>query len=170
MSASLRLRTAAALGVALLLHLTLLSELRLAGVRPDVLLLVAAAAGLVGGPARGAILGFASGIAADLFLEAPFGLSALSYCLVGFAVGSLQTGILRSAWWIPVLTAFAASVAGIVLYALLGATVGQTEMVSPRLPLVAAVVGVMNGFLAPGSVRLIGWALGTRSAGRLYAA
>lgn len=162
MISPLRVRVGVALGLALLLHLTLLSELRLAGVRPDVLLLVAVAAGLVGGPERGAILGFAAGVAADLFLEAPFGLSALCYCLVGFAVGSLQTGILRSTWWIPVLTAFAGSVAGIVLYALLGATVGQTEMVSPRLPLVAALVGLMNALLAPGSVRVVGWALKTK--------
>lgn len=155
-----RLRGAAALLLVLVLHVTLLSRFHVADVRPDVLLLAAIAGGLVAGPERGAVFGFCAGLLADLFLEAPFGLSALCYCLIGFAVGSLQTGILRSAWWIPVVTALGASATGVVVYALLGATVGQTQMVSPRLAVIAGLVGVMNGLLAPAAVRLVGWAFG----------
>jgi rod shape-determining protein MreD len=150
---------AVALVLALLLHLTLLSRLHVAGVHPDAMLLVAIAAGLAGGPDRGATIGFAAGLLADLFLQSPFGLSALAYSLVGFAVGSLQTGILRSAWWIPVLTALAASIAGTVLYALIGAMVGQGQIVTPRLPVIAVIVGGMNAALAPAAMRLVTWAL-----------
>ena len=42
----------------------------------------------------------------------PFGLSALTYALVAYVVGSLQDSVLRAAWWIPVATAAAASAAG----------------------------------------------------------
>jgi rod shape-determining protein MreD len=152
-----RVRMAGALLLALVLHLTLLAQLGVAEVHADALLLFAVAAGLTAGPERGAIAGFAAGLLADLFLQSPFGLSALCYSLVGFAVGTLQTGILRSAWWIPVLTAFGASGLGTGLYALLGATVGETQMVGLRLPFVAAVVGFMNAALAPAAMRLVGW-------------
>jgi rod shape-determining protein MreD len=158
-TAAARARLAAALLLALLLHLTLLGQLGVSNVHADALLLFAIAAGLTAGPERGAVAGFAAGLAADLFLQSPFGLSALCYSLVGFAIGTLQTGILRSAWWIPVVTAFGASAVGTALYALLGATVGETQMIGPRLPVIVLVVGFMNAALAPAAMRLLGWAL-----------
>jgi rod shape-determining protein MreD len=166
---AVRVRATLALALTLVVHLTLLSRLRIDGVRPDALLLVALMAGLVAGPERGAVVGFCAGLLADLFLQSPFGLSALAYCLVGFAVGSLQSGILRAAWWIPVVTGAAASVAGTVLYAVLGAMVGQTAFVSPRLPVIALLVGFMNGALAPAAVRLVGWVFRAGVAERSYA-
>jgi rod shape-determining protein MreD len=169
MISSVRVRAAAALALTLVVHLTLLSRLRIDNVRPDALLLLALMAGLVAGPERGAVVGFCAGLLADLFLQTPFGLSALTYCLVGFAVGSLQTGILRAAWWIPVVTGAGASVAGTVLYAVLGAMVGQTAFVSPRLPAIALIVGFMNGALAPAAVRLVGWVFRAGVAERSYA-
>lgn len=153
----MRIRVAAVLALTLVVHLTALSRLRIDEVRPDALLLVAVIAGLVAGPDRGAVIGFVAGVLADLFLQTPFGLSALVYCLIGFAVGSLQAGILRAAWWIPVVTALGASIAGTVLYALLGAMVGQPEFVSPQLVTIAPLVGVMNAALAPAAVRLVEW-------------
>jgi rod shape-determining protein MreD len=159
MTARVRIRVAAALALTLVLHLTVLSQLQVLGVRPDAMLLVAIVAGLIAGPERGAVVGFAAGLLADLFLQSPFGLSALCYSLVGFAVGSVQTGILRSAWWIPMITAFASSAAGVVLYALLGAMVGQSQIMTTRVPLIAVLVGVMNAGVAPAAMRLFGWAL-----------
>lgn len=155
---SLRVRVALVLAATLIVHLTLLSRLRIEDVRPDALLLVALMAGLTAGPERGAIVGFCAGLLADLFLQSPFGLSALAYSLVGFAVGSLQSGILRATWWIPVLTAAAASAAGIVLFGILGAMVGQVDFVSPRLAIIAVLVGFMNAALAPAASRAVGWA------------
>ena len=165
----MRVRVALALGLTLLIHLTLLSRLRIDNVRPDALLLVALMAGLVAGPERGAVVGFCAGVLADLFLQTPFGLSALTYCLIGFAVGSLQSGILRAAWWIPIVTAGAASVVGTVLYGVLGAMVGQLDFVSPRLAVIALVVGFMNAALAPAAVRLMGWVFQAGVAERSYA-
>src|SRR5690242_21333202 len=40
-----------------------------------------------------------------------------SYTLVGYVVGMLQAGVLRAAWWIPVLTAFGASALGVLTLA-----------------------------------------------------
>lgn len=170
MPASIRVRAALALAFTLVIHLTLLSRLRIDEVRPDALLLSAVIAGLVGGPERGAVVGFSAGVLGDLFLQTPFGLSALAYCLVGFAVGSLQSGILRSAWWIPVVTGAAASAAGVVLYGVLGAMVGQVDFVSPRLIVIAVVVGFMNGALSPAAARLMSWVFKAGLGERSYAA
>lgn len=169
MISSLRVRVALALALTLVVHLTLLSRLRIDNVRPDALLLVAVMAGLVAGPERGAITGFCAGLLADLFLQTPLGLSALTYCLVGFAVGSLQSGILRAAWWIPVVTGLLASAAGTVLFAVLGAMVGQLDFVSPRLAVIALLVGFMNAALAPAAIRLVGWVFQAGVAERSYA-
>lgn len=165
----MRLRVALVLALTLVLHLTVLSRLRIDDVRPDALLLVAAIAGLVAGAERGAIVGFCAGVLADLFLQTPFGLSALAYSLVGFAVGSVQSAILRAVWWIPVLTALGASAGGIVLYGILGAMVGQSEFVTARLALIAAIVGFMNAALAPAALRVVSWAFRAGAAERGYA-
>jgi rod shape-determining protein MreD len=166
---SLRIRVALALALTLFVHLTLLSRLRIDNVRPDALLLVTVMAGLVAGRERGAVTGFCAGLLADLFLQTPLGLSALALCLVGFAVGSLQSGILRAAWWIPVVTALIASAAGTVLFAILGAMVGQLDFVSPRLAVIALFVGLMNAALAPAAIRLVGWVFQAGVAERSYA-
>ncbi len=163
-----RFRAPLVVVTALVLHLAVLSRVRLAGVMPDLMLLLAVAAGLTGGPSRGAAFGFVSGMTVDLFLETPLGLSALVFTLVGFAVGTVGTGILRSSWWIPVLAAFLASAAGEVLFALAAATVGESHMVTGRLLVIAPVVGALNALLAPLTVRVVGWALARTTAPGAY--
>jgi len=143
----------------LVVELTLLDRLRVFGAGPDAMLLLAVVAGIVGGPRVGALLGFASGIVLDLFLETPMGLSALIFCLVGYAVGSIQGGVLRAAWWIPIVTTFVASVAGVVFYALVATVVGQPHLVTTHLFVVAAVVGVFNALVAPFALRLVRWSI-----------
>ncbi|TMK87932.1 MAG: rod shape-determining protein MreD, partial [Actinobacteria bacterium] len=99
--------------VFLVVELTVLDRLRVFGAGPDIMLLLAVMAGIVGGPRVGALFGFAAGIVLDLFLQTPMGLSALVFCLVGYAVGNIQGGVLRAAWWIPIVTTLVASVAGV---------------------------------------------------------
>ena len=77
-----RLRLPIMMLVALLLQTTVLNRLRLFGVMPDFMLLVAGAGGITAGPTRGAALGFSSGMLIDLFLPTPLGLSALVFTLV----------------------------------------------------------------------------------------
>ena len=87
-------------------------DLRIAGAHPDLMLLMPIAAGVVGGPEIGAATGFAAGIATDLLLPTPFGLSALVYSLVGFSVGYVMDagGSRREGfWWLTPLIALAAS-------------------------------------------------------------
>ena len=137
---------------------TVLSGLRNAGLHADAMLLLPIAAGIVGGAESGALIGFLAGLTADLFLQTPFGLSALAYCLVGFAVGTVQGNVIRAAWWIAPLTAIVASAAGIVVYALVGVMVGQSQLLRGDLPVIAGWVAVINGPLAIPVVKLMEWA------------
>ena len=163
-----RLRVLVVIALATVAQVAVLGDVRPAGVHPELLLLVAVCAGLASGPERGAVVGFLAGLAADLFLPTPMGLSALTYCLVAFAVGSLQSGILRATWWIPVATALAASAAGTVLYALVGAMVGQNQLLEPRrLAVIASMVALMNALLTPAATRIVSWSL--RPTERAYA-
>jgi rod shape-determining protein MreD len=143
----------------LIVELTVLDRLRVFGAGPDIMLLLAVVAGIVGGPRVGALLGFAAGIVLDLFLETPMGLSALVFCLVGYAVGSIQGGVLRAAWWIPIVTTLVASVAGVLFYAMVATVVGEPHLVTTHLLVVAGVVGIFNALVAPFALRLVRWSI-----------
>ena len=164
MTSDPRLRLPILMIAALLLQTTVLARMRLFGVMPDLMLLVAVAGGITAGSSRGAALGFASGMLIDLFLPTPLGLSALVFTLVGYGVGVANTGVLRSAWYIPVLTAGAASVTGVVLYALVGSMLGE-RMINGHLVTIAVVVGLSNAVLAPVAVKFVDWSWGSLKVG-----
>lgn len=146
--------------LALVFQLAVAARIDLFGVQGDMMLLVAIAAGLATGPERGAVLGFATGIAFDLLLQTPFGLSALTYGIVAYLAGTLHDSVLRAAWWIPVGTATAASALGVILYGVFGTVVGE-DLVGWSLLRVAAVVAVLNAVMALPVVRAVRWATGT---------
>ncbi len=154
-----RLKVALVLLSAVVVNQTLVAALRFGDVGPQLLLLVAVAGAIVGGSDRGAVIGFFCGLLTDLFLQTPLGLSALAFSLVAFGVGTVQSSVIRSAWWIPPLTAFVGSALGILLYALLGAIVGQGQFVRPVLLPVACAVGAVNALLAPRIVKVMSWAV-----------
>lgn len=126
---------------------TWMADLRPLGVPGDLMLALAVAGGMSAGPVRGATIGFVAGMAMDLVLLTPFGLSALTYLAVGYAVGTVHDGVLRSAPWIPIVVAFVASVAGVVFYVMLGQLVGQ-QFRLPELPRVVLVTATINAALA----------------------
>jgi rod shape-determining protein MreD len=114
---------------------------------------------VVGGPERGAVVGFVCGLLTDLFLQTPAGLAALAFCVTGWVVGQLQSTILRATWWIPVGIAAVASGLGMVVFATVGAVVGETHLLTPDLTRIALVVGALNGVLSIVVVRVMGWVL-----------
>jgi len=167
-TADSRFRVPLVILTALIIDLTVLSRVRVAGTMADLMLLLAIAAGVTGGPVRGAVVGFVSGMTVDLFLQTPLGLSALVFSIVGYAVGTAEAGILRSSWWIPVLTAFVASVAGELAFAVMGSVVGDTRLAAGHLLVILLVVGAMNGLLAPLTIRTMAWAFGRAPSRQRY--
>ncbi|HEY4946643.1 MAG TPA: rod shape-determining protein MreD [Acidimicrobiales bacterium] len=142
-----------------LVQQTLMLDLRIGGVHPDVMILLPIVAGLVGGPGRGATMGFGAGLVADLFLPTPVGLSALVGCLIGFGVGVSTLALDRSAWWLPPVAALGGSALYEVVYAGLGSLLGQPQMLHVDLLRIVVVVSVVNAVLALPALRPVSWAL-----------
>ncbi|MGC8462807.1 MAG: hypothetical protein ACP5P9_03960 [Acidimicrobiales bacterium] len=138
---------------------TIVLDLRIGGVHPDVMVLLPLAAGVAGGPAQGATVGFWTGLVADLFLPTPFGLSALVGTLIGFAAGATTAALDRTVWWVPPLAALVGSAAYELAYPLLGAVLGQPQMLHVPLAGIVVLVGVVNAALAIPAVRVVAWAL-----------
>jgi rod shape-determining protein MreD len=135
----------------------LFSQLRVAGVSVDVFLLIAIAAGMMLGPERGAILGFFAGLTLDLLVQTPLGLSALVYCLVGYGMGRLQGTVLRANRLWPLVLVAASSAAAIALYAVVAEVLGQSNAISPHLPVTMLVVAIGNAILYPLARRVVRW-------------
>ena len=142
------LKVALVVFTAVLLQVSVIALLPIEDVRGDIVLLVAIAAGLESDGEHGAIVGFFAGFTFDLLLDTPVGLSALSYCLVGFVVGTFQGAVLRATWWIPVLATVLASALGVLIFAVLDQVLGQATVEPARLPAIVAVVAVLNGLLS----------------------
>jgi rod shape-determining protein MreD len=158
-----RLRLAVVLAGVLVLQRTVAAVVSVHDVHPDLVLAYVVGVGVLGGPVEGALAGFVAGLAADLFVETPFGLSALAYTLVGYAVGRVQSSVSESGRvLLPVVTA-TASAAGMALYAVLGAVVGEPEMLHAELVWIVLVVAAVNGLVARPMVRVLGWAALERS-------
>ena len=158
--------------VLLTLQTTLFADLDIFGAKGDVMLLLPIAAGINGGRDRGAIVGFISGLTLDLVVHGtPTGFFALGYTLVGYIVGMAQAGVLRAAWWIPVVTAFGASLFGVLTLAVVGKFLGLEGLFNRHLLAIGAVVAVVNAALVLPMIRVARWSMPvvTRS-GRLVPA
>jgi rod shape-determining protein MreD len=138
---------AAVVVVAVLLQSTVLAELRLAGVRPDLLVLTVVAVAMASGPTSGAVFGFSAGLVGDLLFDLPVGVSALVYTAVGFAVGTARVYVTSHRPVVHLALAGAASLASVWCSGLLLRVfdLSSWEAVARSGPLVA----LYNLLLAP---------------------
>ncbi len=142
---------------------TVMLDLRIGGIHPDIMVLLPIVAGIIGGPSRGAGIGFTTGLVSDLFLPTPFGLSALVGCLVGFGVGLATIALDRTAWWLAPVAALGGSALYEVTYGALGSVLGQPQMLHVALARIVIVVSVTNAILAIPAMRLVKWGMADAS-------
>ena len=142
---------------------TVMLDLRIGGVHPDIMVLLPIVAGIIGGPSRGATFGFVTGLVSDLFLPTPFGLSALVGCLLGFGVGLATVALDRTAWWLAPMAALGGSALYEVTYGALGSVLGQPQMLHVALARIVVVVSVTNAVLAVPAMRLVSWGMADAS-------
>ncbi|MFG3049380.1 rod shape-determining protein MreD [Kitasatospora sp. NPDC048239] len=113
----------------LILQVSVFGRLQLPGATPDILLLVVVGLAMVYGPTGGCLVGFAAGLLADLAppSDHAIGRYALVLCLMGYAAGLLRPdhGRQRSVFS-ALLVVGVAAVASTLLYAMVGALVGDT--------------------------------------------
>jgi rod shape-determining protein MreD len=157
------LRVALVILIVLMVQQTVMVALRVHGAHPDLLWLLPITAALLDGPETGAIVGFWAGLSFDLVLPTPLGLSALVGCVLGYAVGSLTTAADDRATWLKPVAALAGSVGADMLFAVLGAILGQQQMVQVDFLAVFLVVGVSSLVLVFPVSRLMQWALAGES-------
>ena len=108
---------------------TLGSDMRVLHVAPDLMVLLVICAGLTGGTEAGAWVGFWTGLLYDMFLTGtPIGLSALTYCLVGSAVGALRTSVLQERRSLLPIAAFTGTAAAVLFFVTAGVVLGQSQL------------------------------------------
>lgn len=154
------LRWATVVLVAFVLQIGVLVDIQPFGVHADLMLLLGICAGLAGGPTRGAVIGFAAGLLVDAVMPGTLGISALSYAVVAFAVGSFRESVMSSTRSMDMLVVAAGSAAGVLLYALLSQLLGQRSLSDPRLLQIVGIVAVLNAVLCVPVLAVSRWAEG----------
>jgi rod shape-determining protein MreD len=138
--------------VALVVQVSVLGRLGLPGAVPDLMLLVVIGLALVFGPTGGCLVGFGAGMLADLAppSDHPVGSYALVLCVLGYAAGLLRTesGQIHSVLT-PLLVIAAAAVTATLMYAGVGALVGDTAARHVGLTGLLATAVVYDVLLAP---------------------
>lgn len=146
---------------ALVVQVAVVDQVTVLGAHADLMVLLAAAAGLLAGPERGGLVGFLVGLVADLVVTTPYGLSSLTFVLVGFGFGLLRLApSARETRTVQVAACVVAGAAGTLLFGLLGALVGQAGMVGRAALDAVVVVTVGSLLLAWPALWAMGWALG----------
>ncbi|WP_328677836.1 rod shape-determining protein MreD [Streptomyces sp. NBC_00322] len=144
--------------VALVIQVSVLARLQLPGAVPDLLLLVVLGLAFVYGHMAGAFIGFGAGLLADLAPPADHaaGRYALVLCVIGYLAGLVRpdNGQLKSATG-PMLVVVAAAIGSTLLYAGVGALVGDTAARHVGLGSLLFTAAVYDLLLAPFTVPLI---------------
>ncbi|TGB08106.1 rod shape-determining protein MreD [Streptomyces sp. MZ04] len=144
--------------VALVIQVSVLARLQLPGAVPDLVLLTVLGLALVYGHVGGALIGFGAGLLSDLAPPADHaaGRYALVLCVVGYLAGLAkpETGRLRSASG-PLVVVVGAAIGSTLLYAGVGALVGDTAARHVGLGGLLFTAALYDLLLAPFTVPLI---------------
>ncbi|MGV9880917.1 rod shape-determining protein MreD [Streptomyces sp. NPDC003006] len=144
--------------VALVIQVSVLARLQLPGAVPDLVLLTVLGLALVYGHVGGALIGFGAGLLSDLAPPADHaaGRYALVLCVVGYLAGLAKpdSGRLRSATG-PLVVVVGAAIGSTLLYAGVGALVGDTAARHVGLGGLLFTAALYDLLLAPFTVPLI---------------
>ena len=130
--------------LALSLQLTVFVNVRIAGVAPELLAMVAILAGYFGGPLRGQAVAFGAGLLWDIYLPTHLGVSALIFAVAAYAIGSLEAGLFHDSRSQRAAVVAVATAAVVMAYALSNEILGVRGMLNVHLLKVAAVDGDLH--------------------------
>jgi rod shape-determining protein MreD len=148
------------------LQTTILNDMRPFDVSIEVMILLAASAGLARGSEVGAIAGFMIGLMYDFVLATPLGLGAAVFAIVGYLAGSVHSFVHEPTWWSRVLLASIASGIGMILMAAAIELVGADGIFTTKILTIALVVAVFNAVFSIPTERLCRWAMTKEKATR----
>lgn len=142
---------------ALVVQTAVLPQVTYRGRVLDVMLLLAVCAGLVGGPDRGAVIGFLAGAGTDLVVQTPFGMWALVGSVIGWCVGSVYGSYIVGGRVMRQLTVGIALATGTAGYVVLGRLIGQSFLGDVSLLPIVLTVAVGGMILSPLAMRAVAW-------------
>jgi rod shape-determining protein MreD len=146
----------AAILTALLLQVDVVNRLHLPGGHPDLVLVALVSLALVGGPAYGAVVGFAAGFAADILPPADHtvGRLAFVYAIVGYLAGLLEDAEERSVL-ASVGTVALGAAASVLAFAGVGALLGDARVTASTVGHALLAGVIYDVVLAPFIVPLV---------------
>ncbi|MDD4335562.1 MAG: rod shape-determining protein MreD [Desulfotomaculaceae bacterium] len=106
-------------GVIIILQSTVLENVAIAGIKPDLVMLIVILNSFFLGTRAGAFLGFTGGIVEDLFLGSYIGLNALAKMTAGYLAGAAGGRLYRENIPIATIVIFFTSLAGLMVNYLL---------------------------------------------------
>lgn len=143
-----------------LMQTSIFSNLKIAGVIPDVVLVAVLGVAYRNGPETGAVFGFAAGLTLDLFLRTPFGLSALAFSLTGYFLGLLQSSMLHTTKWMTPLLGAVGGLLGNLLFRGVGTIVGQEQFLNGHSLRVTVTAAGYDALISPVVFLFAWWAVG----------
>ena len=152
-------RSTLVLAVAVIVHVGLLAHITPAGVIVDPLVLLAVAGGMMGGRSTGASFGGGCGLASDLIVHTPFGMSLLVLTLVGYLSGAVTEQTPAAGQLARAATASLLAAGGIGLFAGVGWLMDLVYVTEAPLVRIAVVTGVASLLSNPLLERAARWAL-----------
>lgn len=117
--------TAAAIAAAAVIQVAIAPHLAIAGIVPNLLLLVVLTLAFVQGAGSGLYGGFAAGLLLDLLGTGPVGAWALVLAVTGYGAGLVAANVFAEGWLLPVTVAGLASLLAESAHALYLAILGE---------------------------------------------
>lgn len=150
------------------LQTSVFTHLRIFGAVPDLSLVAAVAVAYEEGPMSGALFGFAAGLATDLFLSTPLGLSALAFALTGYGVGLFQSGLIRESRGIASALGGVGGVVGNAIFLIVGGIAGHDELFAAHNLQIVIMASLYDALVAIAVFPFVRWAVRDADAGRAW--
>lgn len=144
-----------------ILQTTIFTHLHVFGAIPDLLLVATVAVAYNEGPQTGTLFGFFSGLVLDLFLVSPFGLSAISNSVTGWAIGTFQAGMAFQTRRTQVFLAALGGVIGGTVFMVVGGVVGVAGYLSLYSVQVIVAGSIWDAVVSVPIFMFVHWALMT---------
>lgn len=134
--------------ISLILESTIFNELIIAGVKPDIILVIVILIALFNGPKEGALVGLALGFLEDLYLAKYLGLNAVTKFSIGLMMGFMEKRMYKDNFLVPVAALFFGTLAYAIFYLIFANIVGY-HLSFERVLQVAIPGAIYNSCFAP---------------------
>lgn len=126
-----------------------MAQISIFGVHPNIMILFTALVGSLLGSKKGSIVGFFAGLAKDIFTVNIFGVSILTYTLVGFFTGRIkESSTTIGTKTLYVLSGAFGTMLGTILYILFISMIGPNYLFSIHSYIITIVITIFNAILA----------------------